>query len=67
MSGSPTSFPHPFLCAHPGHEGPTGHYSVIGDYIPLSGDKLESPCVKPSFLLRSSSPRCRFESEVSPT
>ncbi|NP_001093958.1 RIMS-binding protein 2 [Rattus norvegicus] len=49
---------------HKGHEGPTGHYSVIGDYIPLSGDKLESPCVKPSFLLRSSSPRCRFESEM---
>ncbi|XP_052611477.1 RIMS-binding protein 2 isoform X7 [Peromyscus californicus insignis] len=47
-----------------GHEGPTGHYSVIGDYIPLSGDKLEPPCVKPSFLLRSSSPRCRFESEM---
>ncbi|XP_036028548.1 RIMS-binding protein 2 isoform X5 [Onychomys torridus] len=50
---------------HKGHEGPTGHYSVIGDYIPLSGDKLEPPpCVKPSFLLRSSSPRCRFESEM---
>ncbi|XP_005344583.1 RIMS-binding protein 2 isoform X6 [Microtus ochrogaster] len=47
-----------------GHEGPTGHYSVIGDYILLSGDKLEPPCVKPSFLLRSSSPRCRFESEM---
>ncbi|KAL1768816.1 RIMS-binding protein 2 isoform X1 [Sigmodon hispidus] len=47
-----------------GHEGPTGHYSVIGDYIPLSGDKLEPPYVKPSFLLRSSSPRCRFESEM---
>ncbi|KAL6049714.1 hypothetical protein STEG23_021227 [Scotinomys teguina] len=47
-----------------GHEGPTGHYSVIGDYIPLSGDKLEPPCVKPSFLLRPSSPRCRFESEM---
>ncbi|CAO2629756.1 RIMS-binding protein 2 [Lemmus lemmus] len=49
---------------HKGHEGPTGHYSVIGDYILLSGDKLEPPCVKPSFLLRSSSPRCRFESEM---
>ncbi|EGV97145.1 RIMS-binding protein 2 [Cricetulus griseus] len=49
---------------HKGHEGPAGHYSVIGDYIPLSGDKLESPCVTPSFLLRSSSPRCRFESEM---
>nr|XP_048289654.1 RIMS-binding protein 2 isoform X1 [Myodes glareolus]XP_048289655.1 RIMS-binding protein 2 isoform X1 [Myodes glareolus] len=47
-----------------GHEGPTGHYSVIGDYILLSGDKLEPPCVKPSFLLQSSSPRCRFESEM---
>ncbi|XP_050002278.1 RIMS-binding protein 2 isoform X4 [Alexandromys fortis] len=47
-----------------GHEGPTGHYSVIGDYILLSGDKLEPPCVKPSFLFRSSSPRCRFESEM---
>ncbi|KAM7331935.1 hypothetical protein ACRRTK_008643 [Alexandromys fortis] len=47
-----------------GHEGPTGHYSVIGDYILLSGDKLEPPCVKPSFLFRSSSPRCRFESEL---
>nr|XP_021495498.1 RIMS-binding protein 2 isoform X1 [Meriones unguiculatus]XP_021495499.1 RIMS-binding protein 2 isoform X1 [Meriones unguiculatus]XP_021495500.1 RIMS-binding protein 2 isoform X1 [Meriones unguiculatus]XP_021495502.1 RIMS-binding protein 2 isoform X1 [Meriones unguiculatus] len=49
---------------HKGHEGSTGHYSVIGDYIPLSGAKLEPPCVKPSFLLRSSSPRCRFESEM---
>ncbi|GAB1290213.1 RIMS-binding protein 2 [Apodemus speciosus] len=49
---------------HKGYEGSTGHYSVIGDYIPLSGDKLESPCVRPSFLLRSSSPRCRFESEM---
>lgn len=63
----PVSFPHPLLCSRPGHEDSTGHYSVIGDYIPLSGAKLEPPCVKPSFLLRSSSPRCRFESEVSST
>ncbi|XP_008851995.1 RIMS-binding protein 2 isoform X2 [Nannospalax galili] len=47
-----------------GHEGPTGHYSLIGDYIPLSRDKLEPPCVKPSFLLSPSSPRCRFESNM---
>ncbi|XP_019060110.1 RIMS-binding protein 2 isoform X3 [Fukomys damarensis] len=47
-----------------GHEGPAGHYSVISDHIPLHGDKPEPLPAKPSFLLRSSSPRCRFESDM---
>uniref|UniRef100_A0A8C2YNB2 RIMS-binding protein 2 n=1 Tax=Chinchilla lanigera TaxID=34839 RepID=A0A8C2YNB2_CHILA len=48
-----------------GHEGPAGHYSVTSDHTPLPGDKSEPPSsAKPSFLLRSSSPRCRFESEM---
>uniref|UniRef100_A0A8C5LFW1 RIMS-binding protein 2 n=1 Tax=Jaculus jaculus TaxID=51337 RepID=A0A8C5LFW1_JACJA len=50
-----------------GPEGPTGHNSVVSDYIVLPRDKLEPPCVKPTFLLRSGSPICRFECDVSPT
>lgn len=42
--------------------------TVVGDYIrplPLAGDRLEPPSVKPAFLSRSATPRCRFESDVS--
>ncbi|XP_077917265.1 RIMS-binding protein 2 isoform X7 [Halichoerus grypus] len=41
--------------------------TVVGDYIrplPLAGDRLEPPSVKPAFLSRSASPRCRFESDM---
>nr|XP_045012248.1 RIMS-binding protein 2 isoform X2 [Jaculus jaculus] len=47
-----------------GPEGPTGHNSVVSDYIVLPRDKLEPPCVKPTFLLRSGSPICRFECDM---
>jgi len=41
--------------------------TVVGDYIrplPLAGDRLEPPSVKPAFLSRSATPRCRFESDM---
>ncbi|XP_004415510.1 PREDICTED: RIMS-binding protein 2 [Odobenus rosmarus divergens] len=41
--------------------------TVIGDYIrplPLAGDRPAPPSVKPAFLSRSASPRCRFESDM---
>ncbi|XP_029777662.1 RIMS-binding protein 2 isoform X1 [Suricata suricatta] len=50
-----------------GQESTVGSRAVTGDYIrplPLPGDKRESLPVKPTFLSRSASPRCRFESEM---
>ncbi|XP_023576329.1 RIMS-binding protein 2 isoform X1 [Octodon degus] len=48
-----------------GHEGSAGHYSVTSDHTPLPRVKPEPlGSTKPSFLLRSSSPRCRFESDM---
>ncbi|KAM6166527.1 RIMS-binding protein 2 isoform 1-T1 [Erethizon dorsatum] len=48
-----------------GHKGSAGHYSVTSDHTPLPGDRPEPPgSAKPSFLSRSSSPRCRFESDM---
>ena len=52
----------------PGQESTFGSRTAIGDYIrPLSlpGDKPELLSIKPTFLSRSGSPRCRFESDVS--
>ncbi|XP_069881008.1 RIMS-binding protein 2 isoform X6 [Dipodomys merriami] len=45
-------------------EGSEGRCAVTGDYIPLSRDKPEPPCAKPTFLPPASSPRCRIESEM---
>ncbi|XP_044943568.1 RIMS-binding protein 2 isoform X7 [Mustela putorius furo] len=50
-----------------GQESAVGSRTVIGDYIrplPLPGDKPEPLSVKPAFLSRSASPRCRFESDM---
>ncbi|KAI5757163.1 RIMBP2 [Gulo gulo luscus] len=50
-----------------GQESAIGSHTVIGDYIrplPLPGDKPEPLSVKPAFLSRSASPRCRFESDM---
>ncbi|XP_045881550.1 RIMS-binding protein 2 isoform X2 [Meles meles] len=50
-----------------GQESAIGSRTVIGDYIrplPLPGDKPEPLSVKPAFLSRSASPRCRFESDM---
>ncbi|XP_063081522.1 RIMS-binding protein 2 isoform X3 [Cavia porcellus] len=48
-----------------GHEGSAGNYSVTRDHTLIPGEKPEPPgSAKPSFLSRSSSPRCRFESDV---
>ncbi|XP_053525898.1 RIMS-binding protein 2 isoform X1 [Artibeus jamaicensis] len=50
-----------------GQESAFGSHPVIGDYIrplPLPGDKPEPLSVRPTFLSRSGSPRCRFESEM---
>lgn len=52
----------------PGQESTVGSRAVTGDYIrplPLPGDKPEPLPIKPTFLSRSASPRCRFESDVS--
>lgn len=65
--------PGPCACSHclvswAGQESAVGSRTVIGDYIrplPLPGDKPEPLSVKPAFLSRSASPRCRFESDVS--
>ncbi|KAM4827392.1 RIMS-binding protein 2 isoform 2-T2 [Thomomys bottae] len=45
-------------------QGPTGHCAVTGDYIGLSRDELELPCVHPTLLSPAGSPRCRIESEM---
>uniref|UniRef100_A0A4W2G2V5 RIMS-binding protein 2 n=1 Tax=Bos indicus x Bos taurus TaxID=30522 RepID=A0A4W2G2V5_BOBOX len=50
-----------------GQESALGSHTVIGEYIrplPLPGDKPEPLSVKPTFLSRSSGPRCRFESDM---
>ncbi|XP_021113331.1 RIMS-binding protein 2 isoform X2 [Heterocephalus glaber] len=47
-----------------GHKGSAGRYSVISDHIPLPGDQPEPLSAEPGFLSRSSSPRCRFESDM---
>ncbi|XP_032702774.1 RIMS-binding protein 2 isoform X2 [Lontra canadensis] len=49
-----------------GQESAIGSHTVIGDYIRplLLGDKPEPLSVKPAFLSRSASPRCRFESDM---
>ncbi|XP_053784988.1 RIMS-binding protein 2 isoform X2 [Desmodus rotundus] len=50
-----------------GQESTFGSRTAIGDYIrPLSlpGDKPELLSIKPTFLSRSGSPRCRFESDM---
>uniref|UniRef100_A0A8C7BUQ5 RIMS-binding protein 2 n=2 Tax=Neovison vison TaxID=452646 RepID=A0A8C7BUQ5_NEOVI len=50
-----------------GQESAIGSRTVIGDYIRpllLPGDKPEPLSVKPAFLSRSASPRCRFESDM---
>ncbi|XP_063081531.1 RIMS-binding protein 2 isoform X10 [Cavia porcellus] len=48
-----------------GHEGSAGNYSVTRDHTLIPGEKPEPPgSAKPSFLSRSSSPRCRFESDM---
>ncbi|XP_062942806.1 RIMS-binding protein 2 isoform X6 [Cynocephalus volans] len=49
-----------------GQESAIGSCS-IGEYIrplPLPSDKPEPVSIKPTFLSRSSSPRCRFESDM---
>ncbi|XP_012586507.1 PREDICTED: RIMS-binding protein 2 isoform X8 [Condylura cristata] len=48
-----------------GHESTVGGHTVIGDLVrplPLPGDDPLS--AKPTFLSRSSSPRCRFEADM---
>ncbi|XP_012878650.1 PREDICTED: RIMS-binding protein 2 [Dipodomys ordii] len=45
-------------------EDSEGRCAVTGDYIPLSRDKPEPSCAKPTFLPPASSPRCRIESEM---
>ncbi|OWK14777.1 hypothetical protein Celaphus_00000410 [Cervus elaphus hippelaphus] len=50
-----------------GQESALGSRTVVGEYIrplPLPGDKPEPLSVKPTFLSRSSGPRCRFESDM---
>ncbi|XP_058547485.1 RIMS-binding protein 2 isoform X4 [Neofelis nebulosa] len=50
-----------------GQESTVGSRTVTGDYIrplPLPGDKPEPLPIKPTFLSRSASPRCRFESDM---
>ncbi|XP_045315459.1 RIMS-binding protein 2 isoform X1 [Leopardus geoffroyi] len=50
-----------------GQESTVGSRAVTGDYIrplPLPGDKPEPLPIKPTFLSRSASPRCRFESDM---
>ncbi|XP_039105514.1 RIMS-binding protein 2 [Hyaena hyaena] len=50
-----------------GQEGTVGSRAVIGDHVRpllLPGDKPEPLPVKPTFLSRSASPRCRFESDM---
>nr|XP_055179105.1 RIMS-binding protein 2 isoform X1 [Nyctereutes procyonoides] len=50
-----------------GQESTVGSHTVIGDYLrplPLPSDKPEPLSNKPAFLLRPSSPRCRFESDM---
>lgn len=62
---------HPCPCvlmSWPGQESALGSRAVIGDYIrplPLPADKPEPLSVRPAFLSRPASPRCRFESDVS--
>ncbi|XP_008589652.1 PREDICTED: RIMS-binding protein 2 isoform X3 [Galeopterus variegatus] len=50
-----------------GQESAIGSCSAIGEYIrplPLPSDKPEPVSIKPTFLSRSGSPRCRFESDM---
>ncbi|XP_070483427.1 RIMS-binding protein 2 isoform X11 [Equus przewalskii] len=50
-----------------GQESSIGSRAAIGEYIrplPLPRDKPEPLSVKPTFLSRSSSPRCRFEPDM---
>uniref|UniRef100_A0A7N5K0E0 RIMS-binding protein 2 n=1 Tax=Ailuropoda melanoleuca TaxID=9646 RepID=A0A7N5K0E0_AILME len=50
-----------------GQESAIGSRAVIQDYIrplPLPADKPEPLSVRPTFLSRSASPRCRFESDM---
>ncbi|XP_045635201.1 RIMS-binding protein 2 isoform X1 [Ursus americanus] len=50
-----------------GQESALGSRAVIGDYIrplPLPADKPEPLSVRPAFLSRPASPRCRFESDM---
>ncbi|XP_054450054.1 RIMS-binding protein 2 [Pteronotus mesoamericanus] len=50
-----------------GQESAFRSRTAIGDYIrplPLAGDKPEPLSIKPTFLSRSGSPRCRFESDM---
>ncbi|XP_040300048.1 RIMS-binding protein 2 isoform X7 [Herpailurus yagouaroundi] len=50
-----------------GQESTVGSRTVTGDYIrplPLPGDKPEPLPIKPTFLSRSASPRCRSESDM---
>nr|XP_020138496.1 RIMS-binding protein 2 isoform X6 [Microcebus murinus] len=50
-----------------GQGSAVGSGSAIGEYIrtlPLPGDKPEPLSAKPTFLSRSGSPRCRFESDM---
>ncbi|XP_075852536.1 RIMS-binding protein 2 isoform X1 [Microcebus murinus] len=50
-----------------GQGSTVGSSSAIGEYIrtlPLPGDKPEPLSAKPTFLSRSGSPRCRFESDM---
>lgn len=52
----------------PGQESSVGSRTAIGEYIrslPLPGDKPEPLSVKPTYLSRTRSLRCRFELEVS--
>ncbi|XP_040476049.1 RIMS-binding protein 2 isoform X3 [Ursus maritimus] len=50
-----------------GQESALGSRAVIGDHIrplPLPADKPEPLSVRPAFLSRPASPRCRFESDM---
>lgn len=55
-----------------GHESPAGSRCVISEFIrplQISADKPEQLSVKPTLLAkaRAATPRCRFDSDVSPS
>ncbi|XP_045700002.1 RIMS-binding protein 2 isoform X4 [Phyllostomus hastatus] len=50
-----------------GQESASGSRTAVGDYVrplPLPGDRPEPLSVRPTFLSRSGSPRCRLESDM---